>query len=127
MYLVNTHSPMYLFSSPLFLIEVLVSLVAQMVRNPPAMKTWVQSLGWENPLKKGMATHFSILPGESHGQRSLVGSSPWGHKESNRAERLSTWLIYNAVLISGIQQNDSVIHKCFSDSFFPYRLLQNTE
>ena len=39
-----------------------VSLVAQMVKNPPAMqKTWVQSLSWEDPLEKGMATHFSIL------------------------------------------------------------------
>ena len=88
---------MYLFSSPLFLIEVLVSLVAQMVRNPPAMQTWVQSLGWENPLKKGMATHFIILPGESHGQRSLVGSSPWGRKESDTTERLSTHTILSDV------------------------------
>ena len=38
------------------------SLVAQTVKNLPAMKeTWVQSLGWEDPLKKGMATHPSIL------------------------------------------------------------------
>ena len=37
-------------------------LVAQLVRNPPAMwKTWVQSLGWKDPLKKGKATHSSIL------------------------------------------------------------------
>jgi len=38
------------------------SLVAQMVKNPPAMREpWVQSLGWEDPLEKGMATHCSIL------------------------------------------------------------------
>ena len=38
------------------------SLVAQMVKNPPAMReTWVQSLGWEDPLEKGKATHSSIL------------------------------------------------------------------
>ena len=38
------------------------SLVAQMVKNLPAMKeTWVQSLGWEDPLEKEMATHSSIL------------------------------------------------------------------
>ena len=38
------------------------SLVAQMVKNPPAMReTWVQSLGWKDPLEVGMATHFSIL------------------------------------------------------------------
>ena len=38
------------------------SLVAQMVKNPPALQeTWVQSLGWEDPLEEGMATHFSTL------------------------------------------------------------------
>ena len=38
------------------------SLVAQMVKNPPAMwETWLQSLGWEDPLEEGMATHFGIL------------------------------------------------------------------
>ena len=43
-----------------------------MIKNPPAMQeTWVQSLGQEDPLEKGMATHSSILPGEFHGQRIL--------------------------------------------------------
>ena len=38
------------------------SLVAQTIKNPPVMKeTWVQSLGWEDPLEEGMATHSSIL------------------------------------------------------------------
>ena len=38
------------------------SLVAQLVKNPPAMReTWVRSLGWEDPLEKEMATHCSIL------------------------------------------------------------------
>ena len=38
------------------------SLVAQTVKNPPARReTWVQSLGWEDPLEEGMATHSSIL------------------------------------------------------------------
>ena len=38
------------------------SVVAQLVRNPPAIwETWVQSLGWEDPLEKGTATHSSIL------------------------------------------------------------------
>ena len=38
------------------------SLVAQLVKNPPAMReTWVRSLGWEDPLEKGKATHSSIL------------------------------------------------------------------
>ena len=44
------------------------SLVAQMVKNLPVMwETWVQSLGWEDPLEEGMATHSSIL-----GQRGLA-------------------------------------------------------
>ena len=38
------------------------SLVAQLVKNSPVVqKTWVRSLGWEDPLEKGKATHFSIL------------------------------------------------------------------
>ena len=38
------------------------SLMAQLVKNPPAMwDTWVRSLGWEDPLEKGKATHSSIL------------------------------------------------------------------
>ena len=38
------------------------SLVAQLVKNPPAMQeTWVWSLGWEDPLEKGKATHSSVL------------------------------------------------------------------
>ena len=39
-----------------------VTLVAQLVKNLPAVReTWVRSLGWENPLEKGMSTHSSIL------------------------------------------------------------------
>jgi len=38
------------------------SLVVQLVKNPPATwETWVQSLGWDDPLEKGKATHSSIL------------------------------------------------------------------
>ena len=38
------------------------SIVVQLVKNPPTMwKTWVRSLGWEDPLEKGKATHSSIL------------------------------------------------------------------
>ena len=67
------------------------SLVAQIVKNLPAMQeTQVRSLGWEDPLQKGMATHSSIPawrspwteePGELY--------SPWGHKESDTTEPLS--------------------------------------
>ena len=44
------------------LLSLFLSLVAQMVKNPPAMReTQLQSLGWEDPLEKGTATHASIL------------------------------------------------------------------
>ena len=57
-------------------------LVAQMVKNLPAVQeTQVQSLGWEYPLEKGMATHSNILAGKCHGQRSLGGYSSRCHKD----------------------------------------------
>ena len=65
--------------------------MAQMVKSLPAMqKTQVLSLDWEDPLEKQMATHFCILTWKkSHGRRSLAGCcSPWGHKESDKTERL---------------------------------------
>ena len=47
----------------------------------------VQSLGQEDPLEYEMATRSSILlPGKSHGQRSLASYSPWRHKESDTSE-----------------------------------------
>ena len=46
----------------MFAFRMEYSLLAQMVKNLPAMReTWVQSLGWEDPLEEGMATHSSIL------------------------------------------------------------------
>ena len=68
---------------------VWASLVAQKIKNLPAMwETRVWSLEKEDPLEKEMATHSSVLPGESHGSRRLVGYSPWGHKESD----MTKWL-----------------------------------
>ena len=61
------------------------SLVAQSVKNLPAMReTWVQSLGWEDPLEKGMATHSRILPWripwtEEPGGLASTGSQRVGH------------------------------------------------
>ena len=63
-----------------------------MVKNLPAVQeTQVQSLGPENPLKKGMATHsqYSCLENPC-GQGSLASYSPWGRKESDMTEGLST-------------------------------------
>ena len=53
---------------------------------PTVQETRVRTLGREDPLEEGMATHSSILAWEIHGQRSLVGYSPWGHKESDTTE-----------------------------------------
>ena len=63
-----------------------------MVKSPPAMReTWIQSLGWEDTLEKGTATHSCILawripwteePGGLH--------SPWGRQESDATEATST-------------------------------------
>ena len=60
--------------------------VAQEVKNLAAMQeTRVQSLGREDPLEKKLPTSV-FLPGEFHGQRSLVGYSPWGGKEVDMVE-----------------------------------------
>ena len=79
-----------------FLCSTDLCLVAQMVKNPPAVQeTWVQSLGWEDLLEKRMAADASILAwripwteelGELH--------SPGGHKQSDTTEQLtlSLWL-----------------------------------
>ena len=68
--------------------------MAQTVKRLATMwETWVQPLGWEDPLEKEMAILSSTIatkipwteepgfPGEYHGQRSLAGYSPKGHKE----------------------------------------------
>ena len=60
------------------------SLVAQLVKNPPAtQETWVRSLGWEDPLEKGKATPV-FWPGDFHGLY-----SPWGQKKLDMTERVS--------------------------------------
>ena len=62
-----------------------VSLVAQMVKHLSAMQvTWIQSLGWEDPLEKGMATHSSILAWriqwtKEPGRLQLMGLQRVGH------------------------------------------------
>ena len=72
------------------------SLVVQLVKDPPAMwETWIQSLGWEDPLEESMAIHSSTLAWRIPMERSLVGCSPWGRKESDVTERLSTHSILN--------------------------------
>ena len=61
-----------------------------MVKHLPTMwETWVQSLGQEDPLEEGMATHSSILAWRIPWIEELVSYSPWGRKESDMIERLT--------------------------------------
>ena len=79
--------------------------VALVVKNPPAMKdpqeTRVWSLGQEDPLEEEMAIFPApiFLPGKSHGQRSLVGYSPWDCKKLDMTEHTQNKLNHR------IQQN----------------------
>ena len=60
--------------------------MAQLVKNLPAMwKTWVRSLGSEDPLEQGKATHFGVLAWRI----TWTIYSPWGCKESDTTEQLS--------------------------------------
>ena len=71
-----------------YLLKIRAYMVALTVKNPPAMgKTWVRSLGWEDPLEEGMETHSSTLALKIP-QTEELGASyyPWGHKESGMTE-----------------------------------------
>ena len=81
--LLQTKRPWFHPSISLYIsLYIGTSVVAQTVKNPPAMwETWVWSLGGEDPLEEEMATplQYSCLE-NPQGQRSLVGYSPWGHR-----------------------------------------------
>ena len=65
------------------------SLVAQLVKNPPAKRdTRIRSLGWGDPLEKGTATHSSILAWRT------PWTIPWDHKESDTDKQISLLLRY---------------------------------
>ena len=102
------------------------NVLGQMVKSLLAI--WVQSLGQEDPLEKGKATHSSILAWRI--ARTEEPGSPWSLKESDTADHSTAQLIYNVVLFLGIQQSVPIIHLHVSILFqilFPYRLLQSTE
>ena len=72
------------------------SLVAQMVKHLPAMReTQVQSLGWEAPLEKEMATHSSTLAWKIPWAEEPGGLQSWDHKESDMTEQLHFVLHFN--------------------------------
>ena len=75
------------------------SLVAQMVKNLPALQeTSVQSLGWEDPQRREWLPTPIFLPAEFHGQRNLAGYSPWGCKESDTTGQISLFHFFSQVL-----------------------------
>ena len=74
----------------------------------------------------------AFLPGESQGQRSLVGCPLWGRTESDSeaTQQQQQQLTYNVVLVLGVQQSESVVHMhicMLLKVLFPYRSLQSTE
>ena len=63
-------------------------MVQRLKRLPAMRETWVQSLGWEDPLEKEMATHSSILAWRVPWTEELGGLQSTGRKESDTTERL---------------------------------------
>ena len=64
------------------------------IKNLPAMQeTWLQSLGWEDPLREEMAIHLSILVWKMPWTEEPAGYSSWGCKESDTKEQLTLSLI----------------------------------
>ena len=114
-------------------------------------ETWVQSLSLKEPLEKGMGPHSRFLPGKSHGQRSLVGYSPWGHKESDATEpacnslvglhphdlpkappsKTNTWGVRTSTYKFGekrnIQSKEPLYCQNFEQTPFLVRILQGTD
>ena len=80
----------FILEGKLYLTIVLTdraSPVAQMVKILPAtQETWIQSLCWEDPWAREMATTPALLSEEIHGQRSLMGCNPWGGEESDATD-----------------------------------------
>ena len=113
------------------IIFVWASLMAQMVKNPPAiLKTWVWSLGSEDPLEEGMATHSSILAWRISTDRGAWRSIVHGVAKSQMGLSIAqpSWLTNNVVTVSGEQQRDSATHihvSILPQTPLPYRLPHN--
>ena len=95
-YCYSSTNRIYLYSTIYFFPYTFKSLVAQTVKNAPAMQEirirhWVRKIPW----KRKWQPILVILPGKSHGQRSLQGYSPWGHKKSDKTE----WALTSALNI----------------------------
>ena len=88
------------------------SLVAQLVKNPPAMwETWVWSLGWEDPLKKGDANHSSILAWRIPWTLQSVGSQRGRHN----------WVTFTFTFYMWVE-NSHVIRCIYLQMYRPFLL-----
>ena len=87
---------------------VRLPLVAQLMKNPPAMReTWVQSLCWEDPLEKTKRLPTPVFwPGEFHGLY-----SPWGRKESVTTELLSLFKIVSLNITHSVRFHTLLFRK----------------
>ena len=97
----------FYFFETIFLVWVQASLIAQLIKNPPAMQeTQVWSLDQEDPLEEGMATHSSILALEIPWTEESGGYSPWGCKELD----MTKWLFSFWGLCKIIECRDQDLH-----------------
>ena len=84
---------LFLLSPPL----VFLSFPASALPHLMTQGSFIAGVGWRliefRPLEKGMATTPVFLPREFHGQKSLVGHSPWGHKELDMSEMAEQQII----------------------------------
>ena len=78
------------FLPPLFICAIIFPGGSDDKNLPATRETWVRSLGWEDPLEEGMATHSNILAWRIPMDRGAWRASPWGRKELDMTERLST-------------------------------------
>ena len=93
------------------------SLVAQMVKNPSAIwETWIQSLGWEDTLEEGMATHSSILVQKITMDRGTWWATVHGVTESDTTEGLTE---QHFILYSGLSPQ-LLFFRPLSDLFWDY-------
>ena len=83
---------------------------------PVMQETWVQSLGWEDPLEKAWQLTPVLLPEEPHGLRNLAGYSPQGRKECATTE-VAEHICTHIILLPG---SDQISHSVVSDSLRPH-------
>ena len=97
----------------IYIIYQVLSLVAQTVKGLSTMReTWFRSLSWEDPWRRKWQSTPVLLPGKSHGQRSLVGYSPWGREGSDMTERLH----FHFSLSCTVEENGNPLQYCWLEN-----------